>query len=303
MGSSRARRRSAGRGRPARCRALHLSTATSMARMPSLWFAALAAMGTRRRGGSCCSSGERAVAFLLLHKPGNVSHPNLSFTSPTTTTDGRARRRRRRRSSTTSSGRATATTPRARASSRLADAGPAAARRLALRRRRAARVPARHLPEHAVPDRRRRLGEGDRQAQRPRLLAAQARHAGGRLARRSTSATSSCTCRCCRRLRARAPGNGRFVALSMKNGRVVWSHPVPAGTESSPLVWGRTVVLRRPGGNVVALAPATATNSGPTTPAARSRADRRSRTGSSTSATTPAARTPSTSAPATRSGR
>src|SRR5204863_3373263 len=27
-----------------------------------------------------------AVAFLLLHKPGNVSHPNLSFTRPTPTT-------------------------------------------------------------------------------------------------------------------------------------------------------------------------------------------------------------------------
>ena len=27
-----------------------------------------------------------AVAFVLLHAPGNVSHPNLSFTAPTTTT-------------------------------------------------------------------------------------------------------------------------------------------------------------------------------------------------------------------------
>src|SRR5437588_8344134 len=27
-----------------------------------------------------------AVAFVLVHSPGNVSHPNLSFTNPTTTT-------------------------------------------------------------------------------------------------------------------------------------------------------------------------------------------------------------------------
>ena len=38
-----------------------------------------------------------------------------------------------------------------------------------------------------------------------------------------------------------SPGNGQFVALSMKTGRVVWSIPVPAGTESSPLAWDSTV--------------------------------------------------------------
>ncbi|MDQ6822726.1 MAG: PQQ-like beta-propeller repeat protein [Actinomycetota bacterium] len=38
-----------------------------------------------------------------------------------------------------------------------------------------------------------------------------------------------------------SPGNGRIVALSMKTGRVVWSRPIPAGTESSPLAWGDTL--------------------------------------------------------------
>ena len=51
----------------------------------------------------------------------------------------------------------------------------------------------------------------------------------------------------------RTPGGGRFAALSMKTGRIVWSHSVPAGTESSPLVWGRTVVFGDQAGNVVAL--------------------------------------------------
>jgi outer membrane protein assembly factor BamB len=38
-----------------------------------------------------------------------------------------------------------------------------------------------------------------------------------------------------------APGGGSFVALSMKNGHVVWSRPVQAGSESSPITHGNTV--------------------------------------------------------------
>src|SRR5438067_57402 len=33
---------------------------------------------------------------------------------------------------------------------------------------------------------------------------------------------------------SQVPGNGRIVALSMRTGHVVWSHPVPPGSESSP---------------------------------------------------------------------
>ena len=54
-----------------------------------------------------------AVAFVLLHSPGNVSHPNLAFTAPTATRADR----RSRRSSLRSSGRGTATTPRGRGTS------------------------------------------------------------------------------------------------------------------------------------------------------------------------------------------
>ena len=35
-----------------------------------------------------------------------------------------------------------------------------------------------------------------------------------------------------------SPGNGELVALSMKTGRIVWSHKIAAGTESSPISWG-----------------------------------------------------------------
>lgn len=49
---------------------------------------------------------------------------------------------------------------------------------------------------------------------------------------------------------AKLPGNGRFVALSMKNGKVVWSHPLPAGSESSPLVRGNSVYVGSADGTV-----------------------------------------------------
>lgn len=49
------------------------------------------------------------------------------------------------------------------------------------------------------------------------------------------------------------PGNGRFVALSMKTGRVVWSHTVPAGTETSPLAWDGSVYFGDQGGTMYSL--------------------------------------------------
>jgi outer membrane protein assembly factor BamB len=38
-----------------------------------------------------------------------------------------------------------------------------------------------------------------------------------------------------------APGNGKLVALSIRTGRVVWSMRVPPGTESSPMAWKNAV--------------------------------------------------------------
>jgi outer membrane protein assembly factor BamB len=50
-----------------------------------------------------------------------------------------------------------------------------------------------------------------------------------------------------------APGNGRLVALSMRTGHVVWSHDIPAGTESSPLAWGDAVYFGDQSGTVYSL--------------------------------------------------
>src|SRR5262249_35151507 len=44
------------------------------------------------------------------------------------------------------------------------------------------------------------------------------------------------------------PGHGRFVALSMATGRIVWSKPIGAGTESSPIAYGDAVYFGDQGG-------------------------------------------------------
>lgn len=53
------------------------------------------------------------------------------------------------------------------------------------------------------------------------------------------------------------PGNGRFAALSMKTGQIVWSKRIPAGTESSPIAWGNSVYFGDQSGTVYSLNAAT----------------------------------------------
>jgi outer membrane protein assembly factor BamB len=49
------------------------------------------------------------------------------------------------------------------------------------------------------------------------------------------------------------PGKGSFVALSMKTGKIVWRHPLPAGSESSPLAVGDSVYFGDQAGRVYSL--------------------------------------------------
>ena len=51
----------------------------------------------------------------------------------------------------------------------------------------------------------------------------------------------------------KSPGDGRFEALSMKTGRIVWSKVIPAGTESSPIAFGNAVYFGDQGGTVYSL--------------------------------------------------
>jgi outer membrane protein assembly factor BamB len=53
--------------------------------------------------------------------------------------------------------------------------------------------------------------------------------------------------------RGNTPGNGRVVSLSMRTGRVVWSVPLPSGSESSPIVWRGSVLLGDTGGAIMSL--------------------------------------------------
>jgi outer membrane protein assembly factor BamB len=50
-----------------------------------------------------------------------------------------------------------------------------------------------------------------------------------------------------------SPGNGRFVALSLKTGKVKWSHALASGAESSPIVHDGTVYFGDNGGTLYAL--------------------------------------------------
>jgi outer membrane protein assembly factor BamB len=50
-----------------------------------------------------------------------------------------------------------------------------------------------------------------------------------------------------------APGNGVFAALSMKTGKIAWSKPIPAGTESSPIAYGNAVYFGDQHGTVYSL--------------------------------------------------
>jgi outer membrane protein assembly factor BamB len=52
---------------------------------------------------------------------------------------------------------------------------------------------------------------------------------------------------------SQAPGNGKLVALSMRDGHVVWSHAVAPGTESSPLAWQNSVYFGDQNGTVYSL--------------------------------------------------
>ncbi|MDQ6804564.1 MAG: PQQ-binding-like beta-propeller repeat protein, partial [Actinomycetota bacterium] len=49
---------------------------------------------------------------------------------------------------------------------------------------------------------------------------------------------------------AKTPNQGRFVALSQQTGHIVWSMSIPLGSESSPLVWGKMLYFGDQGGTV-----------------------------------------------------
>ena len=194
-----------------------------------------------------------AVAFVLVHSPHNVSHPDVEFTAPTTTAAAAPPRRPR---STTSRGRGTATTPGARASSPAGNV-PEPPLHVGWRFQDYALLefPPVHLRTTLY------LIDDDGSAKATRL-----ERTGHKLweTKVGTLAAASPALgldagpavplgAVDERSRPRPPATGRFVALSMKTGRVVWSKVIPAGTESSPIVFGNAVYFGDQGGTVYSL--------------------------------------------------
>lgn len=194
------------------------------------------------------------VAFVLLHAPGNVSHPNVQFTAPsssTTSSSTTAARRSHPRADTFvwpwygfDAGRTRVFSPTGRLKPPLHRGWSFNAGALL------------EFPPviwHGIMF---MLGDDG--------VSTAIRTSNGRLLWRSkvgSLAAASPAVDGADRLivlpvlsvHGRRPGGGRFVALSMRTGRILWSHPVPAGTESSPIIAGRTTYFGDQGGTLHAL--------------------------------------------------
>jgi outer membrane protein assembly factor BamB len=198
--------------------------------------------------------GGGAVAFILSHAPGNVSHPNLEFTQPTTTSAPSPPPRRRKH--------------------RHAvdnflwpwygyDAG---------RTRYLAGASKLRPPLHVGW----RFGDGALLEFPPVIfrhrlfvlddngLARAINTANGHVAwHRSVGTLAASSPAIARRagvvlmpvlsVHGHSPGGGSIVALSMKTGHVLWSRPIAAGSESSPIVSGHTVYFGDQGGTLRAM--------------------------------------------------
>jgi outer membrane protein assembly factor BamB len=180
-----------------------------------------------------------AVAFVLLHKPGNVSHPNVQFTRPSVTPAPRARHRARRVIDTFEwpwygfdAGRTRFFQPPAKLrpplrvgwhynDGSLLEFPPAIYRETLYLLDDSGSAKAVNVHNGRV---RWHKQVGTLAAATPAVADK------AQLVLMPVLSTSGHT-----------PGGGRFVALSAKTGRIVWSRPVPAGSESSPIVHGATV--------------------------------------------------------------
>jgi outer membrane protein assembly factor BamB len=192
-----------------------------------------------------------AVAIVLTHQPGNVSHPNLQFTAPTTSSTTTAPAKRTKRAVDSFSWPVYGYTD---ARTRVFPT-PAALR------------PPLHVGWHYT--------DGALLEFPPVIFhgtmfmlddngSARAvdTHNGRERWKRTVGSLAAASPAVAARprevlmpvlsTRGRSPGNGRFVALSMATGKVIWSRPLGAGSESSPVVNGQTVYYGDQAGNLFA---------------------------------------------------
>jgi outer membrane protein assembly factor BamB len=179
-----------------------------------------------------------AVAFVLAHAPGNVSHPNLQFTQPTTTTAPPRR-----------------TTPRAVDTFQWPWYGLDGGRTRFFDAPATLAPPLRrgwHFFDGALLEFPPVIYRGSMffldDAGSAKAISLSTGHAlwkqkVGTLAAATpaVAGTAGLVLMPVLSVHGSKPGNGRFVALSISDGKVVWSKPIPPGSESSPIVHGQTV--------------------------------------------------------------
>ncbi len=193
-----------------------------------------------------------AVAFVLLHSPGNVSHPNLSFTAPTTT------------ASTTSTA-----TKRRRAVVNFAwpRYGFDAARTRAFNAARGLTPPLRvgwRFNDYALLEFPPTIYDNDLFAlDDDGSVKAINRLTGHRIWERKVGSLAAASPAVGVRehmifvpvlsMHGHSPGGGQIIALGMKNGHKFWARSLPAGSESSPIVYGTTLYFGDQSGTVYSI--------------------------------------------------
>jgi len=191
-----------------------------------------------------------AVAIVLLHKPGNVSHPNVQFTAPTTTTTPAPVKRTKRVLNSFSwpwygfnGGRTHVF---------AAPASLAPPLRVGWHYNDGALLEFPPVIFHETMY----LLDDDGSA---RAVDLRNGHELWKRAVGSLAAASPAVAADAQEVlmpvlstHGRKPGAGRFVALSMKTGRQIWSRPLGAGSESSAIVNGQTVYYGDQAGNLFA---------------------------------------------------
>lgn len=194
--------------------------------------------------------GGGAVAFILAHAPGNVSHPNVQFTAPATATAPAPRPRPRRvvdrfqwpwygfdAGRTRFFAAPAAIAPPLRVGWRFFDGALLEFPPVILHR--TMFILDDDCAARAIDTRtgkvlwKRKLGT--------LCAASPAVSAGARLVLMPVLSVAG-----------HSPGGGRFVALSTRTGRVAWSVPVEPGSESSPIVGGGSVYYGDQSGALVA---------------------------------------------------
>ena len=192
-----------------------------------------------------------AAAVVLLHKPGNVSHPNVQFTTPTTTT------------STSTPSR---TTPRVVDNFQWPWYGLDGGRTRFFAAPAALRPPLRtgwRFVDGGLLEFPPSIYHETMFTQDDNGVAKAVNLRNGRViwhrkvgtlaaASPAVAGPAGVVLMPVLSIQGRKPGNGRFVALSMQTGRIVWSRPLGAGSESSAIVNGRTVYFGDEGGTLYA---------------------------------------------------